>query len=343
MLGRSTRYINTKRDLPTRVVGDFGNALRRKIGWRRSLNALNNMALAQGLRARPRIDSIAQQSLRCYSTHAQMRHLPKHKVEVGPVQQNRLETHYQNALERDLLYMSFTHTPSTPVVSSAAGSSSEAPLAASNATATTESTIQRGWDPSSPYSKNRPARPNRGNRLLAPTSARYAESIVSLDRIVLTAFCKDAIANKHALIPLLAQMRAITGKPIEGSLADPRMRDTSSLSKHGIIRVLRAKTSMASFKLRRGMPVGVQVELPSKAALEFLEIFTTFVLPRLRTFGGFTLPPASQPITSPAAMSGVVSLGMGPEALGLFPQTEVNWDAYGSRGVGFQVRKKMRL
>ena len=85
------------------------------------------------------------------------------------------------------------------------------------------------------------------------------------------------------------------------------------------------------------MPVGVKAILPAPVAHEFLEVLTTFVLPRLRSFAGFPLPPASQPPASPAAMSGVVSLGMHPEAIPLFPQIEINLDQYPNKPLGFQI------
>lgn len=251
--------------------------------------------------------------------------LPRHDIEVGPTQQNRYEEHYNNALARDLLYMTYDHTLDT---------------SDPNAVDAKKNRVQRTWDPSSPYSKNRPARPNKGNRLLVPSAANYADEVVEIDRIVITSFSKDAITNKQALIPLVAMMRAITGKPVVEAMADPAVvagRAKSKMPKTGYVRIVHAKSNVASFKLRRGAPVGVQAVLPSKSAYRFLEVLSTFVLPRLRSFNGFPLPPASQSDSSPAAVSGTVSIGMGPEALGLFPQTEVNWDSYPSKAPGFQV------
>jgi large subunit ribosomal protein L5 len=249
--------------------------------------------------------------------------LPRYNVQVGPLQLNRLEEYYNTTLARDLLYMTYQHPTSTS--------------AAEDAAEVEESTntITRSWDPASPYSQNRPTRANRGNRVLQASS--NPDELVQLDRVIITAFSKEAITNKHNLIPLLAQMRAITGKPILGSLADPNATSLADLPKEGYIKILKSKSGSSSFKLRPGMPVGVQAVLPMKSGYEFLEVFTTFVLPRLRSFNGFLLPPGSQPRQSPAAMSGVVSLGMGPDAISLFPQTEVNWDSYPNRGVGFQV------
>jgi large subunit ribosomal protein L5 len=40
------------------------------------------------------------------------------------------------------------------------------------------------------------------------------------------------------------------------------------------------------------------------------------------------MPPPSASLNSPSAVSGVVSFGLPPQAMGLFPQIEVNLDAY---------------
>lgn len=266
------------------------------------------------------------------STSSNRYSLPHHSIEIGPTQLSRYQEHYHNSLARDLLYMSYD-----PL---------RADLGDSHSTAQENELPERGWDPTSPYTKNRPARPLRGNRLHQPQNdGRGQKDVVKLERIVITAFAKEAIANKNVLIPLLAQFRSITGLPIVGSFGDPSLAlpevdatpESAAAAKKGYVKVLRAKSGASSFKLRPGMPVGVQAVLPATKAYDFLEIFVTFVLPRLRTFGGFPLPPPSQPPMSPAALSGVVHLGMGPEAVALFPQTEVNWDSYPGRSVGFQV------
>ena len=136
-------------------------------------------------------------------------------------------------------------------------------------------------------------------------------------------------------------MRAITGLPVLGSLADPAAGSSPETAGpsacYGYLQVLRAKQGAASFRLRAGMPVGVQAVMYDDVAYEFIETLTTFVLPRLRGFAGLPLPPATQPLLSPAAVSGVVTFGMGPEAMPLFPQVEVNLDQYPGRRYGFQV------
>lgn len=238
--------------------------------------------------------------------------LPAYSLELGPTGLNRLQEHYRSTLSSDLLYMTYDHKLAT------------SPLPAPEPL--------RRWDESDPYAAQRPVRTARGNRRAPPGTKPFSPTatlrdIPRLERIVLTAFCKDSIGNKNALVPLIAQMRAITG-------LEPFSQDPS----RGTIDVIKAKSGVASFKLRPGMPVGVKATLPAPVALEFLDVLSTFVLPRLRSFAGFPLPPSSQPPMSPAALSGVVSLGMRPEAMALFPQIEINLDQYPGKGLGFQVR-----
>ncbi|CAD6884331.1 unnamed protein product [Tilletia controversa] len=251
--------------------------------------------------------------------------LPARPLTVGPTGLTRLQEHYDAVLAPDLLYMTYdaTHSAAT-----------EAERLAVLTQAASKGV--RSWDPTSPYAKNRPARPLRGNRRAQPASKPLSEvdplrDLVRLERVVLTSFHKGAIGNKNALIPLIAQFRAITGVSPLGSLSDPTMLVGASGVKgappdlsRGHIEVVKARVGAASFKLRPGMPIGVKAVLPGPLALDFLDVLVTFVLPRLRGFQGFLLPPSSQPATSPAALSGVVSLGMGPDAMALFPQTEID-------------------
>jgi large subunit ribosomal protein L5 len=61
---------------------------------------------------------------------------------------------------------------------------------------------------------------------------------------------------------------------------------------------------------------------------DFLETLVEFVLPRLREFPGLVLPGSASNLQTPSGVSGVVSFGLPPEAMGLFPETEVNLDSY---------------
>lgn len=50
--------------------------------------------------------------------------------------------------------------------------------------------------------------------------------------------------------------------------------------------IRKAKKSIASFKIREGMPIGIQVTLRNLRMYEFLDRFISIVLPRIRDFKG---------------------------------------------------------
>ena len=50
--------------------------------------------------------------------------------------------------------------------------------------------------------------------------------------------------------------------------------------------ITKAKKSIAQFKLREGMPIGVKVTLRRERMYEFLDRLVTIALPRVRDFRG---------------------------------------------------------
>ncbi len=75
----------------------------------------------------------------------------------------------------------------------------------------------------------------------------------------------EAIANAKVLDVATEELSAITGqRPI----------------------VTRAKKSIAAFKLRQGMPIGVTVTLRGDRMFEFLDRLVNIALPRVRDFRG---------------------------------------------------------
>ena len=303
-------------------------------------------ALLRGMRASRGLHTC---SVRAQDAVRPRNQLPEAPLEVGAVQMNRLDEHYRRTLASDLMYMMYEPVDEASSAKDSQGSTT--PVGAEPAQERDEQRIRR-WANDSPYNVGRSARAQRGNRPLVPLHKPLSQSrhvmhdIPKLERVVITSFCRDAIANRQALLPMLGQMRAITGLPVLGSLADPTVggspRTAGSAARRGYVQVLRAKTGVAAFRLRPGFPCGAQAVMYGDAAHEFIEVLTTFVLPRLRGFSGVPLPPPSQPPLSPAAVSGVVSFGLGPDAMALFPQVEVNLDQYPGRRFGFQVRGAAR-
>jgi len=86
-----------------------------------------------------------------------------------------------------------------------------------------------------------------------------------LEKIVLSIGLGEAIQNPKAL--------------------EAAERDLTTLSgQHPVI--ARAKKSIASFKLRTGMPIGMMVTLRGKRMYDFFDKLVNIVLPRFRDFRG---------------------------------------------------------
>jgi large subunit ribosomal protein L5 len=79
--------------------------------------------------------------------------------------------------------------------------------------------------------------------------------------------------------------------------------------------VRRARKSVAAFKLREGMPVGLSVTLRQERAYEFLDRLTAIALPRLRDFRGL----------NPRSFDGRGNYSMGVREQIIFP--EIDYDA----------------
>lgn len=101
----------------------------------------------------------------------------------------------------------------------------------------------------------------------------------------------EASQNAKALESSLAEIAVITGqKPV----------------------VTRAKKSIAGFKLRQGMPVGIMVTLRSDRMYAFLERLINLALPRIRDFRG----------VSPNSFDGRGNYTLGVKEQLIFPEVE---------------------
>jgi large subunit ribosomal protein L5 len=89
--------------------------------------------------------------------------------------------------------------------------------------------------------------------------------IPRLEKIVLNVGLGEAINDSKALDGAMADLAAITGqKP----------------------RINRARKSIAAFKLREGMPIGIKVTLRGDRMWEFFDRLVSVALPRTRDFRG---------------------------------------------------------
>jgi len=101
--------------------------------------------------------------------------------------------------------------------------------------------------------------------LRAQLELKNVMEIPRLEKIVLNIGLGEAITDSKALDGAMSDLAAITGqKP----------------------RVNRARKSIAAFKLREGMPIGVKVTLRGDRMWEFFDRLVTVALPRSRDFRG---------------------------------------------------------
>jgi large subunit ribosomal protein L5 len=90
--------------------------------------------------------------------------------------------------------------------------------------------------------------------------------------------------------------------------------------------VRRARKSIAAFKLREGMPVGVAVTLRGERGYEFLDRLTSIAIPRIRDFRGL----------SPRSFDGRGNYSMGVREQIIFP--EIDYDAIDQvRGIDITI------
>jgi len=89
--------------------------------------------------------------------------------------------------------------------------------------------------------------------------------IPTLDKIVVNVGCGEARDNPKVLEAVVRDISTITGQKAV---------------------ITYAKKSVANFKLREGMPVGVKVTLRGERMWEFLDRLLNVALPRVRDFRG---------------------------------------------------------
>ena len=120
-----------------------------------------------------------------------------------------------------------------------------------------------------------------------------ALEIPRIEKIVLNMGVGEATQDKKRVEQAASEMELIAGqKPV----------------------VTKAKKSIAQFKLREGMPIGVKVTLRRERMYEFLDRFITIALPRVRDFRGL----------NPKSFDGRGNYACGIREQIIFP--EINYD-----------------
>lgn len=116
-------------------------------------------------------------------------------------------------------------------------------------------------------------------------------SIPKLEKIVVNVGLGEAIQNSKAVDVAVGDLTTIVGqKPV----------------------ITKAKKSIAAFKLREGMSIGVMVTLRGDRMYEFLDRFVSLALPRVRDFRG----------VSPKAFDGRGNYTVGLKDQLIFPEID---------------------
>jgi large subunit ribosomal protein L5 len=125
--------------------------------------------------------------------------------------------------------------------------------------------------------------------LMKERGYQNTHQVPRLEKVVLNVGVGEAKDNAKVLDFAVADLLAITGqKPV----------------------ITRAKKSIANFKLREGMSVGVKVTLRGARMYEFLDRFVNVALPRVRDFKG----------VSPKSFDGRGNYAVGLKEQVIFPE-----------------------
>ncbi|MEN9245480.1 MAG: 50S ribosomal protein L5 [Thermostichales cyanobacterium BF4_bins_65] len=131
-------------------------------------------------------------------------------------------------------------------------------------------------------------------KLMQELKLKNIHQVPRLEKIVINRGLSDAAQNAKALENSVAEIAKITGqKPV----------------------ITRAKQAIASFKIRKGMPVGLMVTLRREKMYAFLDRLINIALPRIRDFRG----------VSPKSFDGRGNYTLGIREQLIFP--EISYDA----------------
>ena len=130
-------------------------------------------------------------------------------------------------------------------------------------------------------------------KIMTDLQLKNVNEIPSLEKIIINIGDGKAATDGRALESMVNELTAISGqKPV----------------------IRRAKKSIAGFKIREGMPLGVSVTLRNKIMYEFLDRLINIAIPRIRDFRGL----------QPNSFDGNGNYSFGIKEQIIFP--EINYD-----------------
>jgi large subunit ribosomal protein L5 len=129
--------------------------------------------------------------------------------------------------------------------------------------------------------------------LMKKFSYKSVMEIPKLEKVVINVGCGDAKDNQKVIESIINDLSTITGqRPV----------------------ACKAKKSIANFKLREGMSIGVKLTLRGERMYEFVDRFFNVALPRVRDFRGI----------NPNSFDGHGNYSTGIKEQLIFP--EINYD-----------------
>lgn len=198
------------------------------------------------------------------------------QFEPRPIENARYEDYYNSVIAPDLLTMTYTQHTKGQMQS-------------------TRTNALRTWDGSSPYHKNRPLRPLRGNnKVLKPLpEMRTFRNVPKIEAIYVHTMVKQALLDRSSLLPAVMALQSITGQKPE---------------------IINARKGVAPWKLRAGVPVATKVKLQGAPMYQFLATLIEVVLPSLKDFTGIS--------EATGDTNGNIGFGLPPSAMARFPEIE---------------------
>ena len=127
--------------------------------------------------------------------------------------------------------------------------------------------------------------------LMAKFNYKSSMQIPKFDKIVINVGAGDAKDNSKVIDSIISEISLITGQKAVPTYA---------------------KKSVANFKLREGVKIGVKVTLRGERMYEFMDRLFTFALPRVRDFKGI----------NPNGFDGRGNYSMGLREQLIFPEIE---------------------
>ncbi|KUI71260.1 putative 54S ribosomal protein L7, mitochondrial [Cytospora mali] len=159
----------------------------------------------------------------------------------------------------------------------------------------------RSWDDSSPYHKNRPLRGPRGSTgVLRPVERDITfRNVPGLLAITLSTYMPQGVKEPTYLLAARAALQAVTGARTE------LVRVNKGVSQWGVV---------------KGQPAGAKATVWGEQAYELMDKMVHLVFPKIKEWPGVE--------ASTGDDTGNLAWGFDAEQFALFPEIQVNYDAY---------------